>query len=1497
MNNLTTRKIVLGLLMVLVLAFSVQGVADALNFTSPITRRDSTDPHVYTGDPFEIQFSVNLENSQGVNSDTITEGKATEISYADPNGSTRKDVSASATITTDTGYNNGDTHYYTVATTTVNVSISGVAFDLTTNQRNWGISTETPPVGRTWVTANSTDIGYAAGGTRADVSASASIITDTGYINGDTHYYTVITTTVNVSISGVALILTTNTRNWATEADAYDYNEEAVSITPTGGISIVSINGHTINGVANAAYTLNEDERWGGTTSAELTSGQIRVKCSAGNTPGPGTITLADETTEDYPTGTSGATAPSAFSITIVSNPLNLVDYPTISAVSEGVITHNVRNQITVTLVGDNNTNAEVGFEVLSGFSGNLYLNREGGRSAKKLLTYTDGSGVARVYLLPNSRTNQVRVWVSGQNPASTDTDYARVVTYTYGFADLTADLTLGGPGGNGQRGVVNTRLSSPFVVKVIDTNSGFPGAVVTFEMDETDRGTLFPHPDFRAESTSTGDATAGYDPLLVKTDRNGEAKVHLKLSGTLGTHEVTATYGTASRTFTATGIAATSATYVLTVDTQRSAQTQNVALRTRAAKPLVVRVLEGGVNPVADQPVRFTTTDGTLSPRREAFQLTGTNIPNLTHDRTIRTDARGEAWIDYIAGNSAGPVTIYARAFNYETTTFSRIDSANTVTFTVNVGSSGGGGGGGSGNNNVTNTITLTLSSTTGEPGEEIDVTVTSSSSGDFVVIDDGDFSASDFDDLSGLTPHETTLTLPDEEDEYTFFAVGPGGVTSNEVTVTVETGTLGEISISQIGSLNNGVQTFSITVRGTDNNLIAGSLSVRVTGPGVNRSVPTANGSGAVDITLPTASGLHTFTASAEGYTSVPTQARGTGTTQQEGAEEDEEEVEEEVTVAAEPDSIEITGPSTRSGTVNEELDTPLLVRVLDDDGDGLEGARVFYRVISGRGRLSARGNGRAIGVVTDSDGYARAVFTPLDGGTITVRANTDDLSATVTFTITTGSAPTTRDAGTGGTPGTISPVVHVVAASRPPMLWVDGGAIYALVGASPQRFAASVDNALNITVAGGKVYWTEKTGESGGTINSANLNGSGVTELASIFATPMGIAVDVTNSKLYWTNSAGRIQSANLDGSRITNELQNLASPMDIALAGGNAYWTQGGNVRFVNLRGQKVVRNVSTGMDTAGSLAIGGGKVYWTETTGESGGTVNSANLNGTGATQLASILAAPIGIAVDGSRSKLYWSNSRGRIQSANLDGSGIKNVVSGLGSPGELVLSNSIATPTAATTTTRTTTTASKYDLNSDGTVDNTDAGLVADAMGTSNARYDVNGDGTVNFLDLLLVFDNRDPGAAGAPTIVGMKMSAAQIDIIEEQIDLLIATNDRSPSAMRVLVYLQQLLVTARPEKTQLLANYPNPFNPETWIPYELATDTNVRLTIYNTQGVVIRSLQFGHQSAGYYVGRDRAAYWDGRNALGEQVASGLYFYQLETDEMSLMRKMVILK
>ena len=487
-------------------------------------------------------------------------------------------------------------------------------------------------------------------------------------------------------------------------------------------------------------------------------------------------------------------------------------------------------------------------------------------------------------------------------------------------------------------------------------------------------------------------------------------------------------------------------------------------------------------------------------------------------------------------------------------------------------------------------------------------------------------------------------------------------------------------------------------------------------------------------------------------------------------------------------------------------------------------------------------------------------------------------------------------------------INPVVKVNAANRPPMLWVDGGKIYALVGAEVQVFLSDIEGALNIAVAGNKVYWTAQTGESAGSINSANLDGSGAKELTAIKAVPMGIAVDVANSKLYWTNSRGRIQSSNLDGSRIANVLQNLSGPMDIAIGRSNLYWTEydatagEGNLGIANSTGRGTPKYVSTGSDMPGSLVVAGNKVYWTEMTGTSAGSINSATLSGTDVKQLASIRAVPVGIAVDTARSKLYWTNSRGRIQSANLDGSKIANVVDGLGMPGDMVLSNSIKAPTA--TTAKSTTTAAaknKYDVNGDGVVDKSDRNAVATASLTDNPnmKYDVNGDGSVDALDVLAVTDNYTPGAAAAaaPTLLGMKLSAVEIDRLQAQIDLLIATGDRSPAAMKTLIYLQQLLAMARPEKTQLLANYPNPFNPETWIPYELATDTDVRLTIYNTHGVVVRVLPLGHQSAGYYTDRERAAYWDGRNALGEQVASGIYFYQLETDEISSLRKMVILK
>ena len=100
-----------------------------------------------------------------------------------------------------------------------------------------------------------------------------------------------------------------------------------------------------------------------------------------------------------------------------------------------------------------------------------------------------------------------------------------------------------------------------------------------------------------------------------------------------------------------------------------------------------------------------------------------------------------------------------------------------------------------------------------------------------------------------------------------------------------------------------------------------------------------------------------------------------------------------------------------------------------------------------------------------------------------------------------------------------------------------------------------------------------------------------------------------------------------------------------------------------------------------------------------------------------------------------------------------------------------------------------------------------------------------------------------------------------------------------------------------AVPNQTALLANYPNPFNPETWIPYHLTVPADVTLTIYAIDGKVVRRLDLGHQAAGFYQSKSRAAYWDGRNTVGERVASGLYVYTLTAGDFTATRKMLILK
>ena len=246
-------------------------------------------------------------------------------------------------------------------------------------------------------------------------------------------------------------------------------------------------------------------------------------------------------------------------------------------------------------------------------------------------------------------------------------------------------------------------------------------------------------------------------------------------------------------------------------------------------------------------------------------------------------------------------------------------------------------------------------------------------------------------------------------------------------------------------------------------------------------------------------------------------------------------------------------------------------------------------------------------------------------------------------------------------------------------------------------------------------------------------------------------------------------------------------------------------------------------------------------------------------------------------------------------------------------------------------------------DVNGDEQVNVIDLAIVALFYGTQvpvgfNLPADVNADGTVNILDLTAVAQGIDAAsdpaggkgsgfsfedveevleavaeqaadieaAAEAPTRVSTRQAVLSAGIAHQNVANALAdvkalqvSDVNLSKRLTVLKEFLHLLTEMGtiPDTTTLLPNYPNPFNPETWIPYHLAKDAEVIVRIYNVRGSVVRELILGHQAAGVYESRGRAAYWDGRNQIGEPVSSGLYFYTLTAGDFNATRKMLILK
>ena len=211
----------------------------------------------------------------------------------------------------------------------------------------------------------------------------------------------------------------------------------------------------------------------------------------------------------------------------------------------------------------------------------------------------------------------------------------------------------------------------------------------------------------------------------------------------------------------------------------------------------------------------------------------------------------------------------------------------------------------------------------------------------------------------------------------------------------------------------------------------------------------------------------------------------------------------------------------------------------------------------------------------------------------------------------------------------------------------------------------------------------------------------------------------------------------------------------------------------------------------------------------------------------------------------------------------------------------------------------------SSDDVNRDGMVNILDLVLVAQEFGgkpPNNARADVNNDGQVNVLDLVLVARalGEDAAAPAAfDTFESQVATPQEMIALSQALDALEGMSEKPPE-VEITIRLLRLWLTNLTQtvtETKLLPNFPNPFNPETWIPYQLAEEAEVTVFIHDTGGRLVRTIPLGFKAAGFYLTRSQAVHWNGQNENGEQVSSGVYFVRFVAGGFSASRRVVVVK
>ncbi|MDE0552639.1 MAG: dockerin type I domain-containing protein, partial [Candidatus Poribacteria bacterium] len=427
----------------------------------------------------------------------------------------------------------------------------------------------------------------------------------------------------------------------------------------------------------------------------------------------------------------------------------------------------------------------------------------------------------------------------------------------------------------------------------------------------------------------------------------------------------------------------------------------------------------------------------------------------------------------------------------------------------------------------------------------------------------------------------------------------------------------------------------------------------------------------------------------------------------------------------------------------------------------------------------------------------------------------------------------------------------VVNTASSDYPPLYWVDtsNATLHRLMGTNIENIVPSAGGVIDVALdsKNQKMYWVEQTGNDTSNLKRANLDGTNVQLIKNLNSLPQSIALDPTHHKIYITTYQGNMQRVNTDGSNFQpNLIIGIKNPKGLAIdtSNGRIYWIQEtatlqerAHIQSANLDGSDLKEIVTVG-GYPRNLAVHNNTIYWVDHTGA----IKSVRLNNTVKIEELSSMSRghAFDIAVDPTSKKLYWTTSLGTMERSNLDGSNREiNLITGLGIADNFALNTETRSTTGTIVempevpaltpfeTPRAIIEATQpleltMDVNADGSVDEIDLIIIIANMGETGLNpADVNKDGIVDVTDLILVASAMSDDAAAAPSLHPQLFSMFTAREVQEWLFAAHSLGLTDITYQKGIRFLEELLITLVPKETALLPNYPNPFNPETWIPY----------------------------------------------------------------------------